>query len=38
MSLPKQFLEGLASAPEDWDLRAVFADWCEENGRPWRPA
>ena len=34
MPLPKQFLEGLATTPEDWALRAVFADWCEENDRP----
>ena len=31
MTLPMQFVEGLARAPGDWDLRAVFADWCEEN-------
>ena len=34
MGLPKQFIEGLARAPDDWQLRGVFADWCEENDWP----
>src|SRR5262249_53548164 len=31
MSMLQQFLEELAKAPEDWKLRGVMADWCEDN-------
>src|SRR5947209_4312189 len=24
----------LARNPDDWALRSVFADWCEDNGQP----
>jgi uncharacterized protein (TIGR02996 family) len=32
----ESFLEGLAQTPDDWDLRRVVADWCEENGQSGR--
>jgi len=28
------YYQDLARAPEDWALRSVFADWCEDNGQP----
>jgi uncharacterized protein (TIGR02996 family) len=28
------FFEDLAEKPEDWQVRGVFADWCEDNGKP----
>ena len=27
------FFEDLARNPDDWQLRAVMADWCEDNGQ-----
>jgi hypothetical protein len=34
MSILDQFLEDMARAPEDWNLRGVVADWAEDNQRP----
>jgi uncharacterized protein (TIGR02996 family) len=33
MNTLDQLLDDLAAAPEDWKLRGVVADWCEDNGR-----
>jgi uncharacterized protein (TIGR02996 family) len=27
------FFKELAGNPNDWQVRGVFADWCEDNGR-----
>src|SRR5262249_61345683 len=32
----ESFREGLVQTPEDWDLRRVVADWCEDNGHAGR--
>jgi uncharacterized protein (TIGR02996 family) len=34
MSMLEQFLDELARSPDDWALRGVFADWCEDNRQP----
>jgi len=31
MSTREQLLADLCSAPENWELRGVLADWCEDN-------
>lgn len=31
MTMLQQFLDELARSPEDWKLRGVMADWCEDN-------
>jgi hypothetical protein len=31
MSTREQLLNDLCGAPEDWALRGVLADWCEDN-------
>jgi uncharacterized protein (TIGR02996 family) len=31
MSMLEQFLSDLEQSPDDWTLRGVFADWCEDN-------
>jgi uncharacterized protein (TIGR02996 family) len=31
MSMVDQFLDDLSRNPDDWRLRGVFADWCEDN-------
>src|SRR5262245_29155310 len=28
------FFEDLETKPDDWAVRSVFADWCEDNGQP----
>jgi uncharacterized protein (TIGR02996 family) len=28
------YYQDLARSPEDWALRSVFADWCDDNGKP----
>lgn len=34
MSIRDQMLDDLAKVPEDWKLRGMIADWCEDNDRP----
>lgn len=34
MTDEKAFLDAIALAPDDWNLRLVFADWLEEQGDP----
>ncbi len=34
MSTQEQLLDDLASAPGDWKLRGVLADWYEDNDQP----
>src|SRR5262245_21086062 len=36
MSMLKQLLEDIARSPDDWSLRGVLADWCEDNQQPQR--
>jgi len=31
MSMLNQFLKDLGQAPDDWKLRSIVADWCEDN-------
>ena len=31
MSMHEPFLADLLQTPEDWTLRRVYADWCEDN-------
>lgn len=31
MSMIDAFLDDLSRTPDDWSLRGVFADWCEDN-------
>jgi uncharacterized protein (TIGR02996 family) len=30
--MQKAFEEDIAKDPYDWDLRKIYADWCDENG------
>lgn len=34
MSMQDQFLLDLQQSPEDWNVRSIFADWCEDNDQP----
>jgi hypothetical protein len=34
MSMVEQFLKDLETTPEDWRVRGIFADWCEDNTQP----
>lgn len=34
MTLRDQFLTELTETPDDWTLRCIFADWCDDNNQP----